>query len=131
MRGLAKQEKANWQDHNHFFAATAQVMRHILIDHARRRRYFKHGGDLQRVPLHDALQISAQRADELIALDEALSELRELDARKHRVVEMRYFGGMTVEETAEALAIAPRTVKREWAMAKAWLRVEISSKVAR
>ena len=121
---LAKQEKANWQDHNHFFAATAQVMRHILIDHARRRRYFKHGGDLQRVPLDDALQISEQRADELIALDEALSELselKEIDARKHRVVEMRYFGGLSLEETATALGVSEMTVRRDWRAAKAWL----------
>src|SRR5947207_7338627 len=75
---LAQQEKANWQDHNHFFAAIAQVMRHILIDHARRRRYFKHGGDLQRAPLDDALQISQQRADELIVLDAAVHVLPDL-----------------------------------------------------
>jgi RNA polymerase sigma factor (TIGR02999 family) len=118
---LAKQEKANWQDHHHFFAATAQVMRHILIDHARRRRYGKHGGDLQRVPLDDALQISEQRAAELIALDEALSELKELDARKHRVVEMRYFGGLSLEETATALDVSEMTVRRDWRAARAWL----------
>ena len=118
---LAKQEKANWQDRKHFFAATAQVMRHILIDHARRRRYGKHGGDLQRVPLDDALQISEQRAAELIALDEALSELKELDARKHRVVEMRYFGGLSLEETATALGVSEMTVRRDWRAAKAWL----------
>ena len=118
---LAQQEKANWQGHHHFFAATAQVMRHVLIDHARRRRYFKHGGDLQRVPLDDALQISAQRADELIALDEALSELKDLDARKHRVVEMRYFGGLSLEETATALDVSEMTVRRDWRAAKAWL----------
>jgi RNA polymerase sigma-70 factor, ECF subfamily len=118
---LAKQEKANWQDRKHFFAATAQVMRHILIDHARRRRYGKHGGDLQRIPLDDALQISEQRAAELIALDEALSELKELDARKHRVVEMRYFGGLSLEETATALDVSEMTVRRDWRAAKAWL----------
>src|SRR5207302_9916278 len=89
--------------------------------HARRRRYFKHGGDLQRVPLDDALQISEQRADELIALDEALNELSDLDARKHRVVEMRYFGGLSLEETATALGVSEMTVRRDWRAAKAWL----------
>ena len=118
---LARQKKANWRDRQHFFAATARVMRHILIDHARRRRYGKHGGDLQRVLLDDALRISEQRAAELIALDEALSELKEIDARKHCVVEMRYFGGLSLEETATALDVSEMTVRRDWRAAKAWL----------
>src|ERR1041384_6369253 len=118
---LAKQEKANWQDHNHFFAATAQVMRHILIDHARRRRYFKHGGDLQRVPLDDAVQISAQRADELIALDEALNELRAPEARRQAVGGSRCAGGLCWAEPAMVLGVSEMRGRREWRAAKAWL----------
>jgi RNA polymerase sigma factor (TIGR02999 family) len=118
---LAKQEEPQWQDRKHFFAATAQVMRHILIDHARRRRYLKHGGELQRVPMEEALCMSDQRAAELIALDEALIELKQLDPRKHNVVELRYFGGMSLEETAAALGISEMTVRRDWRAARAWL----------
>ncbi len=118
---LAKQDKPNWQDRRHFFIATAQVMRHILIDHARRRRYLKHGGELQRVPFEEAGQMSAERAADLVALDEALSELKELDARKHQVVELRYFGGLSLEETATALGVSEMTVRRDWRAAKAWL----------
>ncbi len=118
---LAKQEQPNWHDRKHFFAATAQVMRHILIDHARRRRYLKHGGELQRVPLEEAAHMSDQRAAELVALDEALIELKELDARKHSVVELRYFGGLSLEETATALGMSEMTVRRDWRAAKAWL----------
>jgi len=118
---LAKQEKPNWHDRKHFFAATAQVMRHILIDHARRRRFLKHGGELQRVPFADVLQMSAERAAELMMLDEALLELQQLDARKHSVVELRYFGGLSLEETAATLGISEMTVRRDWRAAKAWL----------
>ena len=118
---LAKQEKPQWQDRKHFFAATAQVMRHILIDHARRRRYLKHGGEMQRVAMEEALCMSEQRAAELIALDEALHELKQLDPRKHNVVELRYFGGLSLEETAAALGISEMTVRRDWRAAKAWL----------
>jgi RNA polymerase sigma-70 factor (ECF subfamily) len=118
---LAKQERAPWQNRKHFFAATAQVMRHILIDHARRRRYLKHGGEMQRVPIEEALRMSEQRAAELIALDEALIELKQLDPRKHYVVELRYFGGLNLEETAAALGISEMTVRRDWRAARAWL----------
>jgi RNA polymerase sigma factor (TIGR02999 family) len=118
---LAKQEHPDWQDRKHFFAATAQVMRHILIDHARQRRFVKHGGELQRVPFEDALQMSAERAAELVILDEALHELRHLDARKHSVVELRHFGGLSLEETAAALDVSEMTVRRDWRAAKAWL----------
>src|ERR1700730_4218241 len=98
---LAGQKKVDWQNRAHFFAVTAQVMRHILIDHARRRHYAKHGGELLQIPIEDAAVMSEQRAAELIALDEALDELAKLDRRKSRVVELRYFGGLSLEETAE------------------------------
>src|SRR4026208_1221135 len=90
-----------WQNRAHFFAVTAQVMRHILIDHARRRRYAKHGGEVRQIPIDDATEMSLERADELIALEEALDELSKLDRRKSQVVELRYFGGLSLEETAD------------------------------
>jgi RNA polymerase sigma-70 factor, ECF subfamily len=118
---LAGQQKVDWQNRAHFFAVTAQVMRHILIDHARRRHYAKHGGELLQIPIEDAAVMSEQRAAELIALDEALDELAKLDRRKSRVVELRYFGGLTLEETAEVLEVSVMTVRRDWRAAKAWL----------
>ena len=96
-------------------------MRHILIDHARRRHYAKHGGELLQIPIEDAAVMSERRAAELIALDEALDELAKLDRRKGRVVELRYFGGLTLEETAEVLEVSLMTVRRDWRAAKAWL----------
>jgi RNA polymerase sigma-70 factor (ECF subfamily) len=124
---LAGQQKVDWQNRAHFFAVTAQVMRHILIDHARRRRYAKHGGDARQVSLEDATVMSQERAAELIALDEALDELAKLDQRKSRVVELRYFGGLSLEETAEALEISLMTVRRDWRAAKAWLYKKVMS----
>jgi RNA polymerase sigma-70 factor (ECF subfamily) len=118
---LAAQQKVDWQNRAHFFAVTAQVMRHILIDHARRRRYAKHGGEVRRVSIEDAAKMSMQRASELMALDEALDELAKLDQRKSRVVELRYFGGLSLEETADVLEISLMTVRRDWRAAKAWL----------
>lgn len=118
---LAGQGDIDWQSRSHFFAVTAQVMRHILIDHARRRRFVKHGGELRQVSLEDLAGMSYQRASELIALDEALDELARMDERKSRVVELRYFGGLSLEETAEVLEISLMTVRRDWRAAKAWL----------
>ena len=118
---FAGQQKVDWQNRAHFFAVTAQVMRHILIDHARRRHYVKHGGELQRIPIEDAAVMSQQRAAELIALDDALDELEKLDRRKSLVVELRYFGGLSLEETAEVMEISLMTVRRDWRAAKAWL----------
>jgi RNA polymerase sigma factor (TIGR02999 family) len=118
---LAGQKKIDWQNRSHFFAVTAQVMRHILIDHARRRHYTRHGGDAQRVSLGEAELMSAARARELVVLDEALDELAAFDKRKSRVVELRYFGGLGLEETAEVLEISVMTVRRDWRAAKAWL----------
>jgi RNA polymerase sigma-70 factor (ECF subfamily) len=110
-----------WQNRSHFFAVTAQVMRRILIDHARRRHYLKRGGEAQQVSFDDAALMSPERAAELVALDEALSELARLDARKSRVVELRYFGGLSLEETADVLEVSVMTVRRDWRAAKAWL----------
>jgi RNA polymerase sigma-70 factor (ECF subfamily) len=118
---LAGQQEVDWQGRAHFFGVTAQVMRHILIDHARRRRYAKHGGEVRRIAIEDAAEMSMPRASELIALDEALDELSKLDHRKSRVVELRYFGGLSLEETAEVLKISLMTVRRDWRAAKAWL----------
>ena len=118
---LAGSEKRDWQNRSHFFAVTAQVMRHILIDHARRRHYVKHGGEAQQVPIETALLMKSERAAELIALDEALEEFAVLDPRKARVVELRYFGGLSLEETAEAVGLSLMTVRRDWQAAKAWL----------
>ena len=114
-------QKVVWQNRSHFFAVTARVMRHILIDHARRRRYAKHGGDAHQVSIDEAATMSLERAAELIALEEALDELLQLDQRKSQVVEFRYFGGLSLEETAEALNISLMTVRRDWRAAKAWL----------
>ena len=118
---LAGKKKIEWQNRSHFFAVTAQVMRHILIDHARRRRFLKHGGDAQQVSLGEAALMTEQRAAELVALDEALDELARLDQRKSQVVELRYFGGLSLEETAEVLGVSLMTVRRDWRAAKAWL----------
>ncbi len=122
---LAGSANIAWQNREHFYAVTAQVMRRILIDHARRRHYFKHGGEAQRVAFDEAAKepalMSQPRATELLALDEALNELAKLDPRKSQVVELRYFGGLNIEETARVLDVSPMTVRRDWRAAKAWL----------
>ena len=128
---LAGSQNVDWQNRSHFFAVTAQVMRHILIDHARRRRYVKHGGEAQRVAfdvaLNETASMSKARATELLALNEALEELAQLDPRKSRVVELRYFGGLSLEETAEVLEVSVMTVRRDWRAAKAWLYQRVMS----
>ena len=110
----------------HFFALCAQIIRRILVDYARNRRYAKRGGNAMRIPLDEALLGSRARGVEVLALDEALSSLSKIDPRKGRVVELRYFGGLTVEETAEVLQISPETVLRDWKMAKVWLFRQLS-----
>lgn len=117
-----------WQNRAHFFGLSAQLMRRILVDHARRRSYRKRGGDARQVPLEEAAVVSVERSADLIALDDALNTLAEMDARKSRIIELRFFGGLSVEETAEALKISPRTVKREWALAQAWLYRELGKR---
>ncbi len=122
---LVDQRNMTWQNRVQFFAAAAQVMRHILVDHARRRRAFKRGGDYCRFSLDEARISSDEKDADLLTLNEALNRLAAIDTQQSRVVELRVFGGLTVEETAEALEISPRTVKREWSMAKAWLHKQI------
>jgi RNA polymerase sigma-70 factor, ECF subfamily len=114
-------QKIDWQNRAHFFAVTAQVMRHILIDHARKRHYMKRGGEAQQVSFEEANAMTETRAAELVALDDALAALAKLDPRKSRVVELRYFGGLSLEETADVLEISMMTVRRDWRAAKAWL----------
>jgi RNA polymerase sigma factor (TIGR02999 family) len=116
----------DWQHRAHFFAVSAQIMRHILLDRARRRVAAKRGGAAPRVNLDDIADIGSGRARELIALDDALNALAQVDPRKARVVEMRFFAGLSVEETAEVLAVSSDTVKRDWRLARAWLLAELS-----
>jgi RNA polymerase sigma factor (TIGR02999 family) len=121
-------QRAGFENRAQFMAVAAQAMRRILVDYARQRVAAKRGGGVALTDLDLAtVGATVEQSEELLSIDEALEKLTAIDPQQARVVEMRYFGGLTVEETAAALAIAPRTVKREWAMAKAWLRVEISS----
>ena len=122
---LVDQKNVRWQTRVHFFAAAAQVMRHILVDYARSRRRVKRGAGLPEVSLDEVAVLSDERTDELLAVDNALTRLAAVDERKGRVFELRYFGGMSVAEAAEALKVSPATVARDWRMAKAWLRREI------
>jgi len=117
----------DWQHRAHFFAVSAQIMRNILLDRARRRVTAKRGGSAKRVNLDELPEIGgAGRAKELIALDDALNTLAKIDERKARVIELRFFGGLTVEETAEVLSISPETVMRDWKFARSFLQAEIS-----
>jgi RNA polymerase sigma-70 factor, ECF subfamily len=125
---LAGQDPIEWHNKAHFFALAAQVMRHILVDHARARGRDKRGGGQASVALDEALKLTAHPNEpvELVKLDEALSALAGQDPRKSRIVELRYFGGLSIEETADVLGISPTTVRREWTLAKAWLRRELN-----
>jgi RNA polymerase sigma factor (TIGR02999 family) len=122
---LNGQTRVQWNGRAHFMAVAATAMRRILVDHARRRQSVKRGGPLRRVPIESIELAAEDRADLLVALDDALRRLDELDARQARVVECRFFGGMTEEETAQALDIGLRTAKRDWAKARSWLYREI------
>ena len=122
---LIDQSQAHWDDRTHFFAVAALAMRHILVDHARRRKAQKRGGDAPRTLLDEALIDVEACAGELVALDEALTQLAGLSERLSRVVELRFFGGLSVEETASVLATSPRTVKRDWRTARAFLYSEL------
>jgi RNA polymerase sigma factor (TIGR02999 family) len=125
---LADRRELHWRDRAHFFALAAQVMRHILVDHARARRTGKRGKAQTAVPLDEAADAALRLDPDLVALDDALRTLEQKDSQQSRIVEMRYFGGLTIEETAEVLGISPATVKRDWTMAKAWLRRELASR---
>jgi RNA polymerase sigma factor (TIGR02999 family) len=124
---LVNQSDATWENRVHFFAVAARVMRHILIDHARTRNYAKREGGAVKLSLDEVAVISEQRAAELVALDDALKQLAEIDARQSRIVELRYFGGLTIAETAEVLKVSADTVKRDWNTAKLWLYRRIKS----
>jgi RNA polymerase sigma-70 factor (ECF subfamily) len=121
---LVDYKRMRWENRAHFFAVSAQLMRRILVDHARRHN-LKRGGGVQHVELQDTVVIGEDRAENLIALDEALQSLAHMDARKARVVELRFFGGLSVEETAEVLQISAVTVMRDWSSARAWLYREM------
>ncbi|HSK72609.1 MAG TPA: sigma-70 family RNA polymerase sigma factor [Pyrinomonadaceae bacterium] len=124
---LINQNEVKWQNRAHFFAIAAQAMRRILVDYARERNRQKRGGNEEDLPLEEAFTIAAQeKSVDLIALDEALNELAKFDERQARVVELRYFSGLSIDETAEVLGISNVTVRRDWNMAKAWLYQEIS-----
>ena len=127
---LIDYERVRPRDRAHFLAIAAQAMRRILIERARSRRANKHGSGGQKISLDEAEQVSDQRAADLVALDEALDGLTAIDSRKGQVVELKYFGGMTIEEIAEALGVSAPTVERDWRMAKVWLHREISRTVA-
>jgi RNA polymerase sigma-70 factor, ECF subfamily len=123
---LVEQRNVRWQNRSHFFAIAAQMMRRILVDYARSRSYAKRGGGAQALTLDEELIVSDQRSDEVVAVHEALEELAKFDARKSQIVELRFFGGLTIDETAEVLGVSPGTVMADWTVAKAWLRREIS-----
>ena len=123
---LADYKKMRWQSRSHFFAVAAQVMRRILVEQARSKNFVKRGGGAQRISLDETAIVSAGRSAEVIAVDEALTDLESWDPRKGKIVELRFFGGLSIEETAEVLRVSPTTVQREWRSAKAWLHRAIS-----
>lgn len=123
---LIDSSRVQWQNRAHFFAISAQLMRRILVDAARSRQNLKHGGGAQPIALDEAPDVSNERASELIALDDALKTLEALNSRQCRIVELRYFGGLSEEETAEVLKTSPRTVRRDWSLARTWLYRELN-----
>ncbi len=127
---LVDQAQVDWQNRAQFLGVAARLMRHILVDHARALCRAKRGGGAHVLPLDEGLDVSAQKSAALVALDDALTELAKFDPRKAQVVELRYFGGMSVEETAEALGVHPDTVMRDWRLTKVWLKRELNPKGA-
>jgi len=125
---LISEKDRTWQNRAHFVGVAARVMRHILVDHARTRRAIKRGGLELKVPLDEAFVMTYQRSEELLAVDEALTRLAAHDAQQSRIVELRFFGGLSVEETAEVLTISTATVKRDWNVARAWLYRELDKR---
>ncbi len=123
---LVHQRRTDWQSRSHFFGIAAQMMRRVLLDHARAHLRGKRGGARQNLRLDEALSFSAEQSEELVRLDEALERLSTFDPRQSKIVELRFFEGLSVEETSEILGISPKTVKRDWAVAKAWLHGELS-----
>jgi RNA polymerase sigma factor (TIGR02999 family) len=127
---LVDATRVQWQNRAHFFGISARLMRQILVDYARARRGDKRGGEFKAVPLDEARARGPQLDDDLVAVHEALRKLSEMDERKAQVVEMRFFGGLTEAESAEVLKVSPETVRRDWRLAKAWLRRELSTGIA-
>jgi len=127
---LVNSRQVNWQNRAHFFAISAQLMRRILVDYARARGYQKRGGGIPKVTLDEALMGLEEKRRDLVALDDALKTLAGVDPRKSKVIELRFFGGLSVEETAEVLKVSPETVLRDWRLAKAWLTREMGKSVA-
>jgi RNA polymerase sigma factor (TIGR02999 family) len=126
---LVDQREVRWQNRAHFFALSSQLMRRILLDHARAQKRGKRGGDAVHVALEDVAVITPEKSEELIALDEALTRLAQFDSKKSKIVEMRFFGGLSVNEVAEVMGIAPVTVMLHWRLAKAWLQKEMRGQV--
>jgi len=124
---LVDQSQLKLKDRAHFFGIAARLMREILVDYARKRKYAKRGGEAQRIPFEETLIVSDERASDIVALDDALKELSEIDPRQSQIVELRFFGGLSIEEAAEVLNVSPGTVMRDWTMAKAWLRMAVTS----
>jgi RNA polymerase sigma factor (TIGR02999 family) len=120
---LVDQSDVQWQGRAHFFSIAAQMMRRILVDYARSRRYAKRGGDAQQVSFEEELLVSRQLSADVLQLHDALNELATIDERKGKIVELKFFGGLSIEETAEVLGVSPGTVMRDWTLAKAWLRI--------
>jgi RNA polymerase sigma factor (TIGR02999 family) len=124
---LVRSKSVDWEDRTHFFGICARLMRQILVDFARRERTQKRGGDVTRVELENAPEISTEQDTDLLAVDQALTSLSRLDERRGRIVELRFFGGLTVDETAEVLRVSPDTVTQDWRLARAWLLKEMSN----
>jgi len=125
---LVEQRSVDWKSRAHFFGVAAQLMRRILVDHARGHLRQKRGGEHKKVSLEEAFIFSEQQSAELVALDQSLERLAKLDGRQSRIVELRFFGGLSVEETAEILGVSPKTVKRDWSVAKAWLYADLKER---
>ena len=126
---LINQRGVRWQNRAHFFGIASHLMRRLLTGYARSRQSAKRGGDAHQVALDEAMLVSEERVAEMVALDDALNSLTQIDERKSQIVEMRFFGGLSIEETAEVLRVSPGTVMRDWTLAKAWLRCEIDKEV--
>ncbi len=122
---LVDQRQTDWKDRSHFFAIGAQAMRRVLVDHARAKRREKRGGSAQRVALQDDIALSPGREEDVLAVNDALERLAQLDPRQARIVELRFFAGLNVEEVAEVLGVSKRTVESDWTMVRAWLRKEL------
>ena len=118
---LVDQTRVNWQNRAHFFGVAAQLMRRLLVDYARKHNAEKRGADFQKLTLDENIDSAVERSEQIVALDRALEALAAIDEQKARIVELRFFGGLTVEETAEVMGVTPITIKRHWRMARAWL----------